>query len=320
MDKGDKGFFAVGTEEWRAACGLGLTAACSFLVLACGTGRDNSTTAWAANAVQTYAGISWVRAKPAIAQLIEAGLVQNVSKTKKPRYKLKIGTERIWLPKSIIMSVAGEMPALHRIRQAQDVMLLRLFVELYYAQNLAADGGLSRNVYYHKFKKTVFAESGEFIFLGFDADSSWVSWSTDVTDVHRAKVSEAEKAEGKNPGHVFFKRISTLIEMGLLEYSVCVFESDGDDAEILFPIHGPTAWEREMLETGQTLAERLLTDWQVDQCPHKYLMPVFRHQGQAQAFGIYRLLHRPHTALTAAWWHTMNERVELMKSTFLRQS
>lgn len=316
----DKGFFAVGLEEWRAACGLGLPAACSFLVLACGTGRDNSTTAWAANAVQTYAGISWTRAKPAIEQLVGAGLIQRVSKTKKPRYKLKIGAERIWLPKSIIMPVAGEMPALHRVRQAQDVMLLRLFVELYYAQNLAADGGLSRQVYYQAFEKTVFAESGEFVFLGFDVGSEFVSWRTDVTTVHRVDVSEAEKKEGKNPGHVFFKRIQTLIEMGLLEYSVCIFESSSEEAEILFPVQGSMDWEREMLEAGQGLAERLLLDWQIDRCPHKYLVPVFRHQEQAQAFGIYRLLHRPHTALTAAWWHNMKERVELMKSAFSRGS
>jgi hypothetical protein len=121
----DKGFFAVGVEEWRQACELGLTEACSFLVLACGTGRDNRTTAWSANAVQTYAGISWVRAKPAIERISSVGLVQNVGKTQKPRYKLKIGDEGIWLPKSIIMPLAGEMPALHRIRQAQDAQLER---------------------------------------------------------------------------------------------------------------------------------------------------------------------------------------------------
>ncbi|WP_417276131.1 hypothetical protein [Castellaniella sp.] len=320
MDKGDKGFFAVGLDEWRVACDLGLTAACSFLVLACGTGRDNSTTSWAANAVQTYAGISWVRAKPAIDQLIGAALVQAVSKTKKPRYKLKIGTERIWLPKSIIVPLGGEIPALHRIRQAQDVMLLRLFVELYYAQNLAADGGLSREVYCRQFEKTVFTESSEFVFLGFDAESNCVTWSTDVTAAHRVEVSEAERRDGKNEGHVFFKRIQTLRDMGLLEYSVCILESTDKDAEILFPVHGPEEWEREMMEVGQDLAEQLLPDWQVDRCPHKYLVPVFRHQEQAQAFGIYRLRHRPHTALTAAWYATMKERVELMKSAFLRQS
>ena len=62
--------------------------------------------------------------------------------------------------------------------------------------------------------------------------------------------------------------------------------------------------------------------WIVDSVhpPHKYLVPVFRHQEQAQAFGIYRLRHRPHTALTAAWYATMKGRVELMKSTFSRGS
>jgi len=295
------GFFAVGLDEWRKACSLGLNAACSFLVLACGTGRDNSTTAWSANAVQTYAGISWVRARPAIERLIAAGLASNTSDTKKPRYKLTIGVERIWLPKSIVISANGELPAVHRIRQAQDVLLLRLFVDLYHSQNLAADGGLSRRVYYTKYKKTVYAESGAFIFLGFDCDNSYVSWVTDVTSVHRV--------EGKSPGDVFFKRIGALRDMGLLEYSVILFEGGGDEAEIIFPIVGPTDTENEMLSVASVIAERLLQPWQIDNSPHKYLVPVLRHQGGAEAFGIYRLRHRPKTALTSAWWASINDLV-----------
>ena len=313
----DKGFFAVGIEEWRQACSLGLNEACSFLVLACGTGRDNCTTAWSANAVQTYAGISWVRAKPAIERLSRANLVENTGSTQKPRYKLKIGDERIWLPKSIVMPVAGEIPALHRIRQAQDEMLLRLFVELYYAQNLAADGGLSRQVYYRKFERKIFAESGQFIFLGFDDPTGYVSWSTDVTKVHYVNVTADEKKSGKNPGHLFFKRIQSLFDMGLLEYSVCLFESDRDDAEILFPVDGPSDIEREIKLASSALAEALLQDWQVNNCPHEHLIPVFRHQDKAQAYGIYRLRHRPHTALTSAWWGMLNDRVKVAKASML---
>jgi len=312
----NEGFFAVGLDEWRQACSLGINPACSFLVLACGTGRDNVTTAWSSNAVQTYAGISWTRAQPAIGQLIDAGLATNTSKTKKPRYKLKIGTERIWLPKSIIMSAAGEMPALHRIRQVQDVMLLRLFVELYYSQNLAADGGLSRKVYYSQYSKSIYAESGPYLFMGFDNGSTWVSWDTEVTSIHRVEVSKEEEKEGKKPGHVFFKRMQTLFELGLLEYSVCIFESKEDDAEILFPISGPTEVEREMEAVSSTIAENLLQAWQVDTCPHKYLIPVARHQEKAEAFGIYRLRHRPHTSLTSAWWASIHNRVSQAKMLF----
>lgn len=314
----DDGFFAVGLNEWRQACELGLTEACSLIVLACGTGRDNSTTSWSANAVQNYAGVSWIRAKPAIDRLGGAGLLQNVGKTSKPRYKLKISEERIWLPKSIVMPLRGEMPVLHRVRQVQDVMLLRLFVELYFAQNLAADGGLSRKVYYEKYSRENYAESGEYIFYGYDRLSCYVCWDTDVTRVHRDTVSKAEEKEGKNPGHAFFKRIGTLIEMGLLEYSVCLFESESEDAEILFPITGPIEVENTMESVAYSVSEKLLQDWQLQNNPHKYLIPVLRHQEKAQAYGVYRLRHRPHTDLTAAWWAQMHNRVEQAKSSYLR--
>lgn len=306
------GFFAIGLAEWREACALGLNPAAAFLVLACGTGRDNQTTAWSANAVQEYAGISWVRAKPAIEQLEKAGLLLRAenSTTTKPRYKLRISDDRIWLPKSIVMPLAGEVPALARIRQVQDVMTLRLFVELYYSQNLAADGGLSRSIYYHRYEKSVFCEHGQYTVLGFDPKEGWVSWATEITKVHRIEVTKAEEKAGKSPAQDFFKRIGTLRDLGLLEYAACLFESDDETAEILFPVDGPTSIESAVHTMAEVAAARLLPEWRLAENPHQYLIPVYRHQEKAQLYGIYRLRHRPHTSLTGAWWSTLQERVE----------
>lgn len=313
------GFFAIGLAEWREACALGLNPSVAFLVLACGTGRDNQTTAWSANAVQEYAGISWVRAKPAIEALEKAELLHRTEKSTKtkPRYKLRISDERIWLPKSIIMPLAGEIPPVERIRQTQDVMVLRLFVELYYAQNLAADGGLSRGVYYSTYQKTSYAEHGQTTFLGFDnLDSSTVAWDTDVTKAHLAQITKAEKEEGKNAGHLFFKRIRILRDLGLLEYSVCLFESSHSESEMLFPIDGPTADEKEVHNMAQAVAERILPDWKFENNPHEYLIPVYRHQEKAELYGIFRLRHRPHTTMTGAWWATLQDRINTALQTF----
>lgn len=306
------GFFAVGLAEWRAACALGLNPAASFLVLACGTGRDNQTTAWSANAVQEYGGISWIRAKPAIEVLEKAGLLERAGKStvSRPRYKLKISEEKIWLPKSIVVPLAGEMPVIARIRQAQDVMTLRLFVELYYSQNLAADGGLSRSVYYEKYKKTLYCERGNFMFLGFDSDTSWVSWSTEVTRAHQVSVSKQEQSKGKTSGEEFFRRIGTLRDLGLLELSACLFESESDEAEMLFPIDGPTEDEKAVGHIAEAAVNRVLPDWQVENNPHRYLIPVYRHQGKAELYGIFRLRHRPHTKMTGAWWATLQSKID----------
>lgn len=306
------GFFAVGLAEWREACTRGLNPAAAFLVLACGTGRDNQTTAWSANAVQEYAGISWVRAKPAIEQLEQAGLLQRTEKStsSKPRYRLKISEEKIWLPKSIVMPVAGELSALGRIRQTQDVMTLRLFIELYYSQNLAADGGLSRSVYYLKYGKTAYCEHGQYVFVGFDSPIAWVSWSTEITKAHYVQVTKAEEKAGKNSAALFFKRIGTLRDLGLLEYSACLFESDDIDSEMLFPVNGPTSDERSVHEMAEATGERVLPDWRWGSNPHEYLIPLYRHQEKAELYGIFRLRYRPHTSLTSAWWATLKSKVD----------
>jgi hypothetical protein len=303
-------FFAIGAAEWREACALGINPAVSFLVLACGTGHDNQTSSWSANAVQTYGGISWIRAKPAIDALAEAGLIQIGGTRTKPRYKLRISEDRIWLPKSIVIPLAGEIPALTRIRQVQDVMTLRLFIELYYSQNLAANGGLSRSVYFVGYKKTVYCEHGQYIFFGFDQENTYVAWETEITKAHRVEVSKAEQKEGKNPAQILFKRMATLCGLGLLEYSVCLFESDDKEAEYLYPVDGPTPDEKAVQGFAQAAAEAVLPEWQMQNNPHEYLVPVYRHQEKVEMFGIFRLRHRPHTSLTAAWWTNLQTRID----------
>lgn len=312
------GFFAVGLAEWREACSLGLNPAVAFLVLACGTGRDNETTSWSSTAVASHAGIAWVRAKPAIDQLINAGLATSSGPRTKPRYKLRISDEKIWLPKSIVLSLVNETPPLARIRQVQDVMILRLYIELYYSQNLAADGGLSRFVYFTAYKKTKYCENGAHTFFGFDAIGNQTTWKTDVTAVHHVTLSNAEIKAGRNNAEVFYQRIRTLLELGLLERSVCLFESADDEAEMLFPVDGPTDDEQGVHALAEEAAFRVLLDWQASNNPHEYLIPVLRHQEKAELFGIYRLRHRPHTRLTGAWWATMQDKIQVAREGFDR--
>lgn len=304
------GFFAVGLAEWREACKLGLNPAVSFLILACGSGRDNETTSWSSTSVATYGGIAWVRAKPAIDLLIGAGLLTTSGPRTKPRYKLRISEEKIWLPKSIVIPLADELPAVRRIREMQDVMTLRLFVELYYAQNLAADGGLSRAVYYKSFTKAKYCEKGSHTFFGFD-DSGFhhTTWDHEVTAAHRIELSKADIKAGKGNGEALFARFQTLRNLGLLEYSVCLFESKDKEAEILFPVDGPTADEKRVGQLADEAASRVLLDWQCSNNPHEYLIPLLRHHEKADLFGIYRLRHRPQTRLTGAWWGILQDKM-----------
>jgi hypothetical protein len=297
-------FFAVGKAEWRQACELGLNPAATFLVLACGTGRDNQTTAWSANAVQTYAGIRWERANPAIQALEKAGLLSRAdgSTKNRPRYKLAISEDRIWLPSSIVLPLNKETPVVWRLREAQDVLLLRLFVELYDAQNLAADGGISRSVYYQKYSKTVCREFGSMAYLGFDAG-----------DLHAFRHEVVRPhAEGDDWAR-FWERMQTLRDLGLIQKAAYLFESSDPDAEYLFAVDGPEqdecvgALSVDVVEAVVQGGSALLDS-------HDYVIPVYKHQQAAQLYGIFRMRHRAKTALTGAWYATMKAKSDAAKA------
>lgn len=295
------GFFAIGLAEWRQACEIGLNPAVAFLVMACGTGPDNRTTSWSANSVQEYGGIRWERAKPAIEQLVKAGLatVAETSTKARPRYKLKISEDRIWLPKNVVMPLAGEEPIVHRLRQTQDVMTLRLFVELYHAQNLAADGGIARSIYSKKYTKNVCRDVGSMVYLGFDADCNYVTWGTPVVDVHK---------DPKDETVPFFDRMRTLKEMGLVQEAAYLFESSGPDAEILFPIDGPESEETQIRWAAEDVVASKLQGGEALIEQYDYVIPVYRHQQSAELYGVYRMRFRAHTANTSAWYARLKEK------------
>jgi hypothetical protein len=142
----DGAFFAVDQRSFAKAISLGMNAAIVYLVLACGTGRDNLTTSWSVNAVEKYTGIGRSRVIEALNLLIANDLVRHKSK-RKPSYKLvrfyEIGKrgqrgrrrrdaqQWVWLPNTIVTSAANEIPPIERIRQSQNVAALRLFIDLY---------------------------------------------------------------------------------------------------------------------------------------------------------------------------------------------
>jgi len=104
-------FFAIGADEFAAACDLGIKPAVSLLVLARGTGKDNATTSWSAQAIFEKTGIAWRRAKEAIEALCAADIVKVLKAGKKPRYKIskpKDDAKLIWLPNELIDGAGGE--------------------------------------------------------------------------------------------------------------------------------------------------------------------------------------------------------------------
>lgn len=89
--KKGKGFFAIDRQTWTHVLdNFGMNEAIAYLVLAQGTGGDNSTTSWSINSLRTYTGIAYARGKPAIERLIDAEVIRHAvgHSIAKPRYKL----------------------------------------------------------------------------------------------------------------------------------------------------------------------------------------------------------------------------------------
>lgn len=117
----------------------------SYLVLACGTGGDNVTSRWSATSCQKYAGFSFQTGKVAIEYLEQLGHISIAPKkkatAKNNTYKLnkpKQGNE-IYIPKSLIMGVNGEITAINRLYLESNPHLLYLFIRLYAFQYKTLD-------------------------------------------------------------------------------------------------------------------------------------------------------------------------------------
>lgn len=303
------GFFAVGRESFVRACGLGINAALAFLVLARGSNGSNTATAWSAEAAASRLAMRWTTAREAI-RLLEQHQLATATRGKntraRPRYKLELHGDLIWLPNSLVDGLPGGHPPLATIRQTQDVMVLRLLVELYSAQNLREDGGVSPLVVCCDYERQQLGQRGLYVVWGFDRIGMSVRWQP-VTEPHRRqKLTEEERAAGANAGVDFFRRFNHLRRLGLVLEIPYLF--DGPVGEPIHPIAegSDVAIERAIAQSVADAARACLTEGQLayweDEGWPEIVVPVPAHIEQATVRIVYRLRHRPHTRLTASWW------------------
>lgn len=82
------GFFAVDRGAFAKACDLGPDPAAAYLILAAGSGGDNRTTAWSADAIKNRLKVRWGSANAWLKRLIEADLAVKGGTRTRPRYDL----------------------------------------------------------------------------------------------------------------------------------------------------------------------------------------------------------------------------------------
>jgi DNA-binding transcriptional ArsR family regulator len=325
-DMSKSGFFAVDRRSWKAACDLGINEAVSLLIIAGGTGGDQRTSSWSATAVEKYTGMHHRRATAAIDALLGAGLLTVEKRGKLRRYFIKpasdvpsiitsiakpatqskdrfqakldelLNPEWIWLPKTLIEGAAGETPPVKMLRQSQDLVALRLFIDLYYFHDLAGSGGVEwrRGIGIRKlYIRTEIAQHGIYKVWGFKPDP-------------KADAQTFENVPFFSPG--IWQAWDLLIGAGLIEFVAHLVEGDTEDAEIIHPLpwgngeSGELAISKAALDAGRLMAP-FFTDTSI------MLAPVSKVRPHVQLIGIARMKYRPPTARTAEWlsnsteWH-----------------
>jgi len=228
----------------------------------------------------------------------------------------EIKPELIWLPNELVSGAAGEIPPLELVRQTQDAMTLRLAVDLYYAQNLREDGGISREIIWQKYDRFEVGKQAQFTVWGFRSTGQWVSWGNQLTDPHRREnLTEEEKESGKNPAVDFFRRMEQLRDLRLLEWAPHLVESSQKSGEIIHPVGlgGSDSIEdrlgRAAKEAGRALVTERQYDWAMSE-GMRIIAPVLHHIAQVELIGIARLRYRPHTKLTGAWRAELNDQAQ----------
>lgn len=297
MSAGERGgFFAVGKAQWAQACKLGLNPAVAFAVLACGTGRDNSTTCWGAESVSKYGRIAWRRASRALATLEESKLALRARrKGDRITRKLVVPKDKenlIWLPNALVSGAASEVPPLARLRQSQNVEHLQAFVELYGLHDLVADGGLPRSLVYQPFEREFICDAGQFKVWGYRREEASCYLDGPL-------VRFKDRKSGQQPASWAF--LNAIMDMGLLARADYLLESDEADAEIIHALSGDE-WADGAAATAQEMAESLPGGFPYAAENFDYVLPVLRHVARAAVVGGYRLTYRPHTSQTAAWY------------------
>lgn len=297
-----KGFFAVDREAIRRASVLGINPLATYLVLARGSSADNITTRWSAEATSKRLGVRWSKAKDAIERLQAVGLVISTKGSTRPSYELQSLSESIWLPNTIIDGAGDEVPPVTKLRQTQDAMTLRLFIELYSDQNLREDGGVSPDLLWHQYQRELVGQSGAYRVWRFEPDGATIRKSS-TTEAHIRYDMPGEEFEE------LWRRVRLLQSLGLFEWTPYLF--DGPDGEPIHPVHEDSGIECEanLAAACTAAASRCLTpgQWEYARDEGGLLVPVLAHVEQAAVIGIARLRYRPHTALTSAWWANLTQ-------------
>ena len=308
-------------------CGLdSINAAVAYLVLARGSLKDQRTTSWSVNSIEKHTGMARPRAVTAIQMLAEAGCITQTRGGSRPAYRIEADREApdwIWLPNSIVDGVKTETPPIERIRQAQKVANLRLFVDLYHAQDLSADGGVNWRHLQFGYERKRIGQRGPYVVWGFwrTVLTAWEAapfvqpFLTGTRKVFTLPDGSEQEAD---PGmREFWAALHILEDLGLVEFVAHLVEADSEEASVIHPLpmRAGEAEEQALGRAAHDAGLALLSDSQKAwvQSNGCVLAPVLRHLSEATVVGLLRHRYRAKTTATARWRQRAEEWTEVAR-------
>lgn len=271
----------------------------TFIVLLAGTGGDNRTTKWSARACEERVGIGKPRAKLAINELAEAGVLEHTdnSTPSYPQYRLpRPDREKdpIFLPVELVTGLSNETSALRRVRETGDPLVLRMLIDLYGMVEVDAPFSIPLK----NLKQLDGEPNSSRKALEMGAHAVWalnfgntLSASGDWTAVHRKNQKTGASWDD------FWARVRLLERIGLLYFEPWVFSGEDDDAEPLFPINldamyaGDTDSVAELTRSAFDAASALADErpYLLDNHPGKMFVPLPLHHSAPALRGVAKL-------------------------------
>jgi hypothetical protein len=215
----------------------------------------------------------------------------------------------IWLPNEIVTGTSsGEESPVRRLRSAGCIWTLRLYVDLYSAQNLRDDGGISPLIIRQKFERQEIGQQGAYTVMGFKSVTREHWWAGPFT-AHKSR--SKVKPEDEFPA---WESLILLENMGLLSYVPHIFDNDTNAAE---PIHvfgiggiAEAPLEQMIGDAADCAARSMALPSKLEEAEDngfRYFCPVLKTKPTAQMIGIARLTYRPHTRRTKTWFAELSQ-------------
>jgi hypothetical protein len=147
--------------------------------------------------------------------------------------------EQIWLPNTIITGThRNEELPIRRLRSAGDLWTLRLFIDLYHAQNLRDDGGISPAVLRQQYERKMVGEQGIFRIWAFRPGIRTIWWNGPFSPHETRKKAKPED------DHPIWDSVYRLERQGLLVFVPHLWDHDpasgqcGGDSQLRTAEHG----------------------------------------------------------------------------------